>query len=424
MFGDRPPAVLAIDDADVYGPVLASLVREIACDAKAPLVLLAVRSGRVDNVLNPTQLDEVPSAELAMPPLCDQDINGLLDVLTRENRLGILTGQSRAEQLRAFRDKAGRQLIVAMIEATSGRPFREKLLDELLELKSEEQFAYALLAVASTFRIDLGRDDVLLACGDRSNAVLNALDKLARRHVITAPLGVSGPMRARHRVIADVLVDELAKTGQLVDALLGLALVAASKIHPRMSGNAKPVRLLRNVINHDFLKRTLGAESARAFYGRIEDLLAGDFHFWLQRGALEVEVGDLDLAQLFLDQATALSGDDPFVDTENAYLMFRRALANPRAVSAPKLVEEATASLQLLIRRRGSVDLRQYHVLGLQGLAWVQADVQSTEDKATYLRGLIAAVDEGCKAHPRSADLQKLRNDLQSALLRLAVPKP
>jgi hypothetical protein len=139
MFGDRPPAVLAIDDADVYGPVLAPLVREIACDANAPLVLLAVRSGRVDNVLNPTQLDEVPGAELAMPPLCDQDINGLLDVLTRENRLGILTGRPRTEQLRAFRDKAGRQLIVAMIEATSGRPFREKLLDELLELKSEEQ---------------------------------------------------------------------------------------------------------------------------------------------------------------------------------------------------------------------------------------------------------------------------------------------
>jgi hypothetical protein len=50
----------------------------------------------------------------------------------------------------------------------------------------------------------------------------------------------------------------------------------------------------------DFLLRTIGVMSARDFYTRLEALLSSDYHYWLQRGSLEVEVGDVRKAENFL----------------------------------------------------------------------------------------------------------------------------
>jgi hypothetical protein len=93
----------------------------------------------------------------------------LLDVLDRENRLGLLRGKLRNEQRAAFRDQAGRQLLVAMIQATSGRRFEEKAVDELVELGADAR-AYGLIAVASAYRFGLQRNEILLGLGESTNA--------------------------------------------------------------------------------------------------------------------------------------------------------------------------------------------------------------------------------------------------------------
>ena len=176
-------------------------------------------------------------AELAVPHLTDADIGALIDVLHRENRPGKLRGMTRAEQEAEFRTYAGRQLLVAMLSATSGEPFKDKPIQELNDLTPEARHAYALVAVSSAFRFRLTRDEVIMASGDRSNQALNALEALSRRHIITA--SPDGSMTARHRVIADLVLDELQRTGELRDVLEGLAFVAATKVNPglrRMQG--------------------------------------------------------------------------------------------------------------------------------------------------------------------------------------------
>ena len=44
---------------------------------------------------------------------------------------------------------------------------------------------------------------------------------------------------------------------------------------------------------------------------------------------LRFERGDLSLAENFLNQAHGLAPDDPFVETERAYLMFSQAGGAP-----------------------------------------------------------------------------------------------
>ena len=304
------PAVLIIDDADMYGSELSSMIRELCLRPPYPLILVGVRSGRVDIVLHEKLLREVPVKEFAMPPLADSDIDNLLDVLDRENRLGLLRGKSRDEQRAAFRDQAGRQLLVAMIQATSGLRFEEKAVEELADLGDGAR-AYGLVAVASAYRFGLQRNEILLGLGESTNATLNTIDMLIRRHIVR--VGHDGGIWARHRVIAEVIRDELQKLGTIKELLHGLAHVAATQVTPTLPRSARPWRLLRQVINHDFLIRVIGADAGRNLYGELEGLLRWDYHFWLQRGSLEVEVGDLDLAENFLNQARALAPTDFYV---------------------------------------------------------------------------------------------------------------
>ena len=58
--GLKEPHVIAIDDADIYGSELTPMVRELARTEPFPLVLLAIRSGRVDRVINTALLVDVP----------------------------------------------------------------------------------------------------------------------------------------------------------------------------------------------------------------------------------------------------------------------------------------------------------------------------------------------------------------------------
>ena len=59
--------------------------------------------------------------------------------------------------------------------------------------------------------------------------------------------------------------------------------------------------------------------------GSLETILSWDPHFWLQRGSLEVDFGDLNLAEHFLSMSRSFNPDDVFLQTEWAYLLFKKA---------------------------------------------------------------------------------------------------
>jgi hypothetical protein len=419
MRASDPPKVLAIDDADTFRAELAPTLIDLVAIKKPALILLGIRSGKVDRVLNYARLEGIEVDEVAMPDLEDSDITSLLRVLDRENRLGILKGRPKSEQAKIFREKAGRQLLVAMYEATSGQRFEEKVFAELKDLVAGDQVIYAIVAVATAFRFPIAKDEVLLASGDRSNVTLNSIDQLVRRKIIIS--GSDGSLRARHRVIAETLRNELQEQGMLAGILPGMALMAAAKAQPGLLRSSKPWRLLRALLNHDFLFRSIGIEPSRNLYGNLEAAREWDYHYWLQRGSLEVEFGNLALAQNFLNQARGLGAGDPLVETAWAYLLFRQAIEKPSLTDSGARVSEATLILEDYIRQRGDFDSVPFHVLGSQGLAWSRRGIPSRDRRATYLRSLLKKVSEGLRKHPKANDLRTLKSDLQAELLGLTV---
>ena len=419
MRDSNAPSVVGFDDADIFGSEFSPMVREIVSHPPYPMVLAAVRASKVDALIGAPLDATIPVSEFSMPHLADSDIDALLDALTKENRLGALKGMSREKQRSVFRHKAGRQLLVAMIEATSGYRFEEKVLGELTDLGELASWIYALIAVSSSFRFGLMKDEVFVALDDHSNEALNAIDLLLRRYIVRQ--GKSGAIWARHRRIGEIITDSLLKSGQVAGVVRGLAQLAAIRVSPGMRTNERPRRLLRSIINHDFLKRGVGLEAARNLYGELQQILHWDYHYWLQRGSLEVEIGDLSLAQNFLNQAKGLSPDDPYVLNEYAYLLFARALTNPKGETAQELVGDAVALLEGLIERNDRGSPYPYHVLGSQGLAWSRRGIQDSRERETFLKYLVAVLAKGCKRFPRQKELQTLLEGLQREYLSIAV---
>jgi len=411
------PPVLAMDDADLYGAELPRLIRDISAIERSPLIVIAIRSGKVDRALDTTAMEGIPHLEYVMPALADAEIPKLVDSLTREKRLGILAGKSREEQVRSFRDEAGRQLLVAMIKATSGKELKEKAFEELGDLDGLSQQIYSVICLASSYRFGLTKDEVLIACRDTSNAALNAATQLVNRHIVTTAPG--DYLISRHRMIADLVVDELKKRGHLQAAISGLALLASAKVGTNLHRSARPWRMLKTFINHNFLIQMCGASFAQNLYGNLEELLQWDYHFWLQRGSLEVEVGDVLLAEHYLATAKSLGEHDYLVQTEWAYLLFRKAI-DDLGIDSQEQIDEATGILNDLISRVG--DPYPYHILGSQGLAWSRRGITDSKEKERYLRKLKAMLDDGCNKHPRELDLKTLLEDVRREYLGIAVP--
>lgn len=413
--------VLAVDDADLFGYQFISLLRDLVPTRDDLVVLFAVRSGKLDRITEPiTRAGDVTIQEHVVPPLTDADIDNLIQTLDRHNRLGVLKGATDTERRRAFSQEAGRQMLVAMIEATSGEKFEDKVESELNDLAGIDQFVYALVCTASSQRHYLTKDEILLASSDIEGDAIAALTMLVGRHLIIA-VPPTYQYRARHRVIADLVMDDLRQAGRLKSVLQGLVFAAASKVQPGDNRASRPWRLLIRFASHDFLKRMVGVMDARDIYASVENHLSFDYHYWLQRGSLEVEAGDVRLGEHFLDQAMSLNPEDFRIMTEYGYMLMRKAVEAPTDSKAEEYLTRGIALLEEVIRTRGHVSGHPYHVLGSQGLAWVRRVARDSEQKRQMLGYYLTVVRDGLKQHRLAEDLAHLEKDIERDMLMTAV---
>ena len=411
--------VLAIDDADMYSDFVVALLADLA--RRPGLVCtLAIRSGKLGNIAIPLGRDkEISVSEFVVPGLTDEDIDELIGVLDRHHRLGKLKGASRAERRRAFSERAGRQLLVAMIEATLDVRFDEKAITEADELTGINWFIYALLVVATSQRYYLTKQETVMACQGLDGDPLAALSHLVGHHLVTLARP-HNQYRVRHRVISEVVLKHFQVERKLKDVYIGLTYAVGAEIDQPPDRKARPSRMLARLISHKLLLNLIGYEDARAVFESVEDLLSFDYHYWLQRGSLEVESGDLRRAEQFLNQARSLS-DDVRVQTEYGYMLLKKAVKNAADINAELWFAEGTRLLEGVISYRGHRDYYPFHILGSQGLAWTNRRARTREDRRRMLSIYVDVTDEGLKRHPMNRDLRQLNSDLRREVLETVV---
>lgn len=415
---DHGDLAVFCDDADTFGRGLMDLVADAAASPGDTLLVLGLRAARVDRVLSGWKADGQENQEVNVPLLGDEDIEALLASLEEDNKLGTLKPLSHEARVERIRQECGRELIVAMHDATSDVRFEVKVAEEFGELEHEQRLLYAIAAIATDLRTKLLRDELLLACGDPSNTALYAIDRLAARRLL---LQEQTYYSVRHRRVAELIVTRLRRSAEMLAPYRGLLRAMAVKYQGK-GGRSREARLFTALLSHRRIGHGFALEDARSIYEDLEEICKEDYHYWLQRGSFEVSFGSLSLARTWLSHAKDGGSHDHRVQTEWAYYLLKSARKDPAASDASERVADGQAILLDYIDGYGDTDIYPWHVYGSQMLGWSRAAPLSKDEKAELLREVVGNLRRGVQQHPGS-ELDGLLHDLERELLMLAVPE-
>lgn len=409
-------ALIFVDDIDTLGGDAGDIARFVQNEGSHVHLLAGTRSSRVDEALEEA-CSGTGGRQIVVPPLEDSDIERLLVALEADNKLGVLTGLGQDQRFAVFAREAGRQLLVAMIKATSGQELEDKTATEYRALPALQRRTYGVVSLASSLRFDLALDEILAASQAVSNEGAFAVDRLVGQKLVVATRGMYS---SRHRLVADIVVTEMRISHEALLPYIGIVQALAAK-HGAAGRGQRVNKLLKALINHVRVNTFFSTNEAQRLYASIEELLKDDYHYWLQRGSYELDFGSLHAARSHLGAARSMAEHDYRVESTWAYYLMKSACSDPRASEAAEKIAEAKVILEATIAQHGHRDSYAYHVLGSQLLSWTHRAPMTVEERRSLLREVREIVARGVDAHPRNRELSQLQADVEREYLMTAV---
>jgi hypothetical protein len=326
--------VLLFDNSEVILSVLPSVVQEIAALKRPPIVVIASRTNDFDRLWGRFK-DNVEIKEVLVPHLDREEIKEIIRVLEENSLLGKLQGMSDANRIKEFEDRAHKQILVAMREATSGRGFDEIIEDEFRKLIPEEsKMLYLCVALATDAGYSIDKGEFVRCASVAPAEALELLDRNLRDVVI--PAGYQDEsLWLRHQHIAEHVVEQVAPRTFLSNAYIRLLSVLATEIGGK-HWRSRVFALYRDVINHLTIYNRFAnnIEEARYIYSSLSKYLQKDSQFWLQWGSLELEGGSLEFAENYLAQAESLDEANPYIKNAKAHLLIKKGIEAPNLTAA------------------------------------------------------------------------------------------
>ena len=421
LMGLDASAILLFDNADVTLRELPYLVRELGQVGKPLVVVVAARINDYDRLAGKFH-DSVEIEEYIIPPLNRSEIKKIISILEDHRKLGKLNGMQPAERIREFEDRAQKQILVAMREATAGKGFDEIIEDEFDRIEPREAKLLCLcsaLATASGYNL---KTEEFVGCSRVTPA--EALHFLYRN--LNGILVLSGEdqpsVAVRHQRIADHYVDKCADTAMLREAYIRLLNVLAPRIN-QSHWRSRVFEIYKDLISHSkiYVRFYRNIDQARIIYDTLSPIFENNYHFWLQYGCLELEKGRLDLADNYLQQARSLRQDDRYVINALGDLELRKAVAAGSLQMAFYHRGEGERILISQIEEYGTTDPYCYHILCLQVYNWIKAWINTDDEKKRQLDALRNLIAEAVSNHPKNRRLRILQDIIQRAYLNLSI---
>ena len=197
---------LFVDNAADRAQELLSLLKTIGPEGKRLTIVMAERTNEW-NTQGPS-VGAYLSDEYELRYLSMLEITSLLDLLEKHKALGTLAKLDEAGRVEALAERAGRQLLVALYEATYGLHFEDILVDEFNQIKSfEAQRLYLTVCVLNRLKVPVRAGVIARIHGipfhDFKARFFSPLE-----HVVFAepdPATRDYSYRARHPQIAEVV---------------------------------------------------------------------------------------------------------------------------------------------------------------------------------------------------------------------------
>lgn len=213
---------LFVDDAGDHARELQALFKNIGTDGKLLTVIVAERLNEWNVACG--GLSPLITQGYELKYLTTTEIGRLLELLRKHRALFTLSDKTIEEQQTAFAEHAGRQLLVALHEATLGRPFEDIIFDEYVHVTPlEAQRIYLSICVLNRLGIPVRAGIVARIHGVPFREFSERFFKPLEHVVYTKfdPRVGDFMYEARHPVIAEIVFERvLRKQEEKFDAYI------------------------------------------------------------------------------------------------------------------------------------------------------------------------------------------------------------
>ena len=303
---------------------------------------------------NCRSLDDYLTDSYPLRYLSRYEITSLVELLEQNDSLGPhLNKMTVAERIEEFAERAGRQLLVALHEATLGRPFEEILISEYDNLAPPEaKSLYLTVCVLNRLKVPVRAGLISRVHGipfeDFQNRLFGPLDHVV--FVSRLPWG-DYAYRARHSEIAQIVFDHV--LDDPADRFNEYARILKA-LNPIYSIDLSSIR---NMIRGKWVHRLFpDLDDARAIYDIAFEVMQRDAYLLQQRANYERirPDGNLKYAEKLLHEARSLSPRDTSIVHTLAEVIRKKAESSTKPLERKKLRSEAGAVLRSISSTRDS----------------------------------------------------------------------
>ena len=361
---------LFIDNAVDRIRDIRAVLKSIGPEGKLLTMVLAARTNEWN--IQSQDLGFETTDEYEVKYLRTNEIESLLKLLEKHNVLGTLTKLPHEKRMEALEDTAGRQLLVALHEATLGVPFEEILEDEFNHIQPfEAQRIYLTVCVLNRLHVPVRAGIVARIHGvpfeefkakffsPLEHVVFAELDSKTRDYVY----------RARHPHIAEIVFSRiLSKSEERFDAYVR----CIEALNLAYSVDSTAFWLMVRARN--LMELFADYDKCEAIFEVARRLVGEDAHLLHQRAIYEMRRpnGSLSEAGRMLERAENLAPWNPTIKHTMAELRLRAAAQSKTELEKNKWLREAAEISQKLISSE-KTDSYAYHTL-------VKINIRKLED--------------------------------------------
>jgi hypothetical protein len=366
---------LFVDDAADRVRELRALARNIGPEGKRLTVVMAERINEWNTSC--AALSSLLNNAYELRYLSSKEIEGLLDKLEHHRALGTLERFDRAHRSLQFSEVAGRQLLVALHEATLGVPFEEIIQDEFNHIEPyEARMIYLTICV-------LNRLNVSVRAGLVSRIHGIGFDEFKARlfapleHIVQTeedPVIRDHLYRARHPHIAEIVFQRVLNTQE---ARLSAYLGFLANMNIDYAVDLKAFRQLLRA--RSLMDQFTDAAIIERIYEAAVDSVGEDAYLLQQMAIHEMNKPqpDHDRCSNLLDQASKMAPHDVSIKHSTAEHKLRCAENARTSLEQQALLRQASDIASSL---RFGDDSYPYHTMAKIGLKRLQLLVQSQEE--------------------------------------------
>ncbi len=394
--------VVAIDNVDL---VSESLIEALKSGKLAKTTIVFAERESIWERRTKGKLGEFSTNNIYVGEFTKRDAHNILHKLQRYGSWTILGQMTEKERVSALINKAGKQLLIALLEATYGRGFEKIIESDYKALENDEQRIFFLTVGVITERnfgapIELV-DRALAANGFAGAGILtNSLSGIIVKK--------EGKLTARHRVYVQHLLEQVVDPDLTAKAIKGLLIAFSHYDAPVIKHVSKAeAAIYKGIINHSFLWNVLrGRESLIvSLYKSLEKSFELDGLFWLQYGLALRDMHDDEEA---LDKLRTAFNAYQMPHTQHALgqqLLIIGRKANDRT-TALAYADEARALLEPLDEIMESDDT--YPIVTLaEGHTTLMREIADEGEARNIARSYLPALERRKRSQPDNSRLQE-----------------